>query len=71
MTIGETVSLELSATVNSGDVAVSIARDVDMQSNNYEGMIDFILDIDEGVCDLQFTVALRDRLSEIIETERQ
>ncbi len=65
------MSLELEATVNSGDVSRSVARDDDMLRDNYRGMIDFILDIDEEVCDLQFTKALRDRLSEIIRAEEE
>jgi hypothetical protein len=61
------MALEFQAAVNSWDVSRSIARSGDMQRDNYRGMIDFILDIDEHVCDLQFTKALYAKLGTVIE----
>jgi hypothetical protein len=59
------------AEVNRYQLAVSIAEDWEMQRGNYLQLINFIVDIDESVCDLQFTIALRDRLNLIIETENE
>lgn len=60
------MSIRINAEVNANDVAESIALSPDMQRDNYRGLIDFIVDIDDYVCDLQFTKALHSRLSEII-----
>jgi hypothetical protein len=65
------VSISIEAEVNQNDLAQSIAREYDMTRGNYKGLIEFIVDIDDYVCDLQFTKALRDRLNEIIEEENE
>jgi hypothetical protein len=60
------VSIRLSAEVDTNDVAESIVNDYEMTRDNYRGLLQFVVDIDDYVCDLQFTKALRDRLTEII-----
>jgi uncharacterized membrane protein len=59
------------AEINRYQLAQSVAEDWEMRKGNYLQLINFIVDIDEEVCDLQFTIALRDRLNLIIETENE
>ncbi len=63
--------MELQATVNAWDVAQSVALDDDLRRDNYRGLLSFVVDIDDTVNDLQFTKALRDRLTEIIDLEEE
>lgn len=63
------MSIRINASVNANDIAESIANSPDMRHDNYRGLIEFIMDIDEYVCDLQFAIALRDRFAEIVEME--
>lgn len=63
------MSIRIDAEINQNDLALSVAREWEMTRNNYAGLIDFIVDIDDYVCDLDFTKALRDRLTEIITIE--
>jgi hypothetical protein len=49
------------------DIARHLAGDSDMTEGNYKRLIGFVDNLDEFVSDLEFTVALRDRLNEIIE----
>ena len=59
------------AEVNRYQLAHSIAQAPEMQTNNYLHLVNFIIDIDESVCDIEFTIALRDRLSMIIDLENE
>lgn len=52
--------------ISGRELALSLARDDEMTRSNYAGLMYLIVDVDEFVDDLQFTVALRDRLNEII-----
>lgn len=61
--------LELDAEVDTSDFVRRVARAYEMTRDNYAGLLEFIVDIDDEVCDLQFTKALHARLSEIIRTE--
>ncbi len=61
----------IEAEVHTGDIVRSVALADEMTRDGYAGLLEFILEIDERVCDLQFTIALRDELTEIIERERQ
>lgn len=63
------MSIRIGAEVNTNDVVESIGEDWGMTRDNYRGLLQFIVDIDDYVCDLQFTIALRDRLNEIIAQE--
>jgi len=64
------MSIELDqVTANSNDIARSVANSGDMVRDNYRGLLNFIMDVDDYVCDIQFTVALRDRLNEVIALE--
>lgn len=65
------MSIRVDADVNQSDLALSISREYELTRNNYAGLIDFIVDIDDYVCDLDFTKALRDRLTEIIDSEEE
>lgn len=65
------MSIRIDAEVNQNDLAQSIASEWEMTSDNYTGLIDFIVDIDDYVCDIEFTTALRDRLNDIIERESE
>jgi len=60
------MNINLNTSVNTNNLAFSIADDEGLQKSNYEGLIDFIVDIDDYVCDLEFTKLLRDRLNHFI-----
>lgn len=63
------MSIRVDAEVNENDLAYSIAFGWGTDGGTYQGLIDFIVDVDEYVCDLRFTKALLDRLSGILEEE--
>ena len=52
-------------------VAVSPYTVVEGCDWNHDRLIEFVLGIDEEVSGLEFTVALRDRLNEIIKEEQK
>lgn len=60
------MQIEVGAEIHSSDIASAMSRAYEMTRDDYAGLLEFILEIDEGVCDLQFTIALRDKLSEVI-----
>lgn len=61
--------IEIDSEVDTSDITRQVANAYEMVRDNYAGLLEFILDIDENICDLQFTIALRDRLNEIIRAE--
>lgn len=61
--------IEIDSEVDTSDITRQVANAYEMVRDDYAGLLEFILDIDENVCDLQFTIALRDRLGEIIRAE--
>jgi len=63
--------IKIAAEIDPADLADSITNEYDMLRNNYTRLLDFIEEIDNSVNDLQFTVALRDRLNEVIEAESE
>ena len=58
---------EVESEVDTSEIVRAIKGSYEMRRDDYAGTLEFILDIDEAVCDLQFTIALRDRLNELIE----
>ena len=45
----------------------ALAHHPNLTRRNYYGLIDFVLQLDANVDDIQFTIALRDRLNQVIE----
>jgi hypothetical protein len=62
---------EIESEIDTSDVVYGVARAHEMTRDNYAGLLEFIMDIDAEVCDLQFTKALRNQLSEVIEQEER
>jgi hypothetical protein len=58
--------IALSVEVDPSSLAEEIAESPDMTSGNYAKLLELIIDIEDRICDLQFTMALRDRLNSII-----
>lgn len=61
----------LEAEVSTSDIVYNLARSDEMLRDNYAGLLEFMLDLDLEVCDLQFTIALRNELTIAIEREQQ
>ena len=66
------IELQYTSTlISPADLALNLAETNEMTASNYKGLIKFIVEIDDSIDDLEFTVALRDRLSEIIVAESE
>ena len=63
--------IKIAAEIDPADLADSITSEYDMIRDNYTKLLDFIEEIDNSINDLQFTVALRNRLNEVIEAESE
>jgi len=53
--------------VETEDLPEALAYHPELARRNYYGLIDFVLQIDANVDDLQFTTALRNQLDQIIQ----
>lgn len=62
--------IKIQAEIEMSDLADRITEDYDVTRNNYTKLLDFIEAIDMNVNDIQFTVALRDMLNDVIEAEQ-
>ena len=60
------MNIEVVASINLEDFALAIAR-----SRDHDTIQGFVQAIDDYVCDLEFTKALRDRLTEVIDREEE
>jgi hypothetical protein len=61
------MNFETSVDIDLNDLAYELSKDGSMTSNNYDKLIEFVLAVDDHVCDLQFTKALVARLNGVIE----
>lgn len=62
--------IKIQAEIEMSDLADRITEDYDVTRNNYTKLLDFIEAIDMNVNDIQFTVALRDMLNDVIEADQ-
>lgn len=60
----------IEAEVSTSDISYSLVRSDEMLRDNYAGLLEFILEIDNMICDLQFTIALRNELNKVIAGEK-
>jgi len=55
------------AEIKAEDLPLALSSEFYLTRNNYHGLIDFVLQLDAYVDDLQFTTALRNQLDQIIQ----
>lgn len=60
---------ETSVDIDLDDIASSLAHNPDLARDNYRGLLDFIEDVDDYVCDAEFTRALYARIGKLVAME--